>query len=129
MIISYFKLFVLALLSTVLVLTVRKQTPELGLLLSLAACLLAVFLLSTWLKPILELFHRLRARTGLDESLTEPLLKVLGIGLLTQITSALCSDAGQSAMAKLLELGGGLLCLYLSIPLLDAVLSLIEGLL
>lgn len=129
MINTYFKLFVLALLTTVLVLTVKKQTPELGLLLSLSGCVLSVLLIGAWLTPILEFIRRLTGETGLDESLTEPLLKVLGIGLLTQITAALCNDVGESAMARLLELGGGLLCLYLSLPLLNAVLIMIEDLL
>lgn len=129
MIVSYFRLFVLALITAVLVLTVQKQTPELGLLLSLAACVLAVLLIFAWLSPVLALIRRLGGASGLDESLTEPLLKVLGIGLLTQVTSAVCSDAGQSAMARLLELGGGLLCLCLSLPLLNAVLTLFEELL
>ena len=129
MIVSYFRLFVFALVTALLALTLKKQTPELALLLSLSACVLAIFLLLNWLTPILALIRELSGRTGLDPSVTEPLLKVLGIGLLTQIAGAVCGDAGQSAMAKLLELGGGLLCLYLSLPLLNAVLSLIEDLL
>ncbi|MBQ9374162.1 MAG: stage III sporulation protein AD, partial [Oscillospiraceae bacterium] len=47
----------------------------------------------------------------------------------TQTASAVCQDAGQSALAKLLELGGGLLCLVAALPLLEAVLDLLEDLL
>lgn len=129
MIPSYFRLFILALITTILVLTVKKQTPELGLLLSIAGVILAILLLFQWLTPIIELIRHLCDSAGLDDTMTGPLIKIIGIGLLTQLSSSVCSDAGQTSMAKLLELGGGLLCLYLSIPLLNAVLSLIEDLL
>lgn len=129
MIPSYFRLFLLALITTILVVTVKKQTPELGLLLSIAGLIIAVLLLFQWLTPIIELIRHLCDQANLDPTMTGPLIKIFGIGLLTQLSSSVCSDAGESAMAKILELGGGLLCLYLSIPLLNAVLTLIEDLL
>ena len=49
--------------------------------------------------------------------------------LLTEITASVCADAGQSALAKLVELGGGILCVAVSLPLLQALLALIEELL
>ena len=55
-----------------------------------------------------------------------PSLKAVGIGVLTQISAGVCDDAKQSAVARLVELCGGLLALYAALPLLEAVLELIE---
>ena len=49
-----------------------------------------------------------------------------GIGVLTQISAGVCDDAKQSAVARLVELCGGVLALYAALPLLEAVLELIE---
>ena len=119
------KLSAMAVISCLLILTVKKQAPELGLILSLCACALgAGFLLET-LRPVLLLAGSLAEKAGLEPELRAPLWKCLGLGLLTE----LCADAGESALAKLVELGGGILCLAVSLPLLQAVLALIEGLL
>ena len=123
------KLTALGLTAALLALVVKKQSPELALALSLCACALGAGLLLKGIVPVLNLARSLADRAELDGSLTAPLWKCLGLGLLTELSAAVCADAGQSALAKLVELGGGLLCLVVSLPLLQAVLALIEELL
>ena len=115
-----FRLSALLLTATLLTVVLKKQSPELSLVLTLAACTAISCLLLSLLKPVLTLAASLAARAEMEDKL---------IGLLTELTSAVCADAGQSALAKLAELGGGFLCLVVSLPLLQAVLALIEELL
>ena len=123
------KLTALGLTAALLALVVKRQSPELALALSLCACALGAGLLLKGIVPVLNLARSLADRAELDGSLTAPLWKCMGLGLLTELSAAVCADAGQSALAKLVELGGGLLCLVVSLPLLQAVLALIEELL
>ena len=119
----------LALIAALLTLVLRKQSPELGLVLTLCACVLGSALLLSAFKPVLRLTRSLAERAELDAALMAPVWKCLGLGLLTELCSAVCADAGQSALAKLVELGGTVLCLAAALPLLQAVLALIEELL
>lgn len=123
-----FRLSVLALAAALLTLVVRKQSPELGLALSLCACALGGGFLLSALRPVLNLAQSLAARAGLEAALRAPLWKCLGLSLLTEISAALCADADQAALAKLVELGGTALCLAAALPLVQAVLALIEEL-
>lgn len=123
------KLTALGLTAAVLAVVVRKQSPEMALALTLCACALGAGLLFSGFRPVLELLRSLAKRAELEEDLTAPLWKCLGLGLLTEFAAAVCSDAGQTALGKLIELGGGLLCVAVSLPLLQAVLALIEELL
>ena len=123
------KLTALALTSALLALVVKKQSPELALTLTLCACALGAVLLLNGVRPVFRLTMSLAKRAELDAALTAPLWKCLGLGLLTEVTSSVCLDADQSALAKLVELGGSLLCVAVSLPLLQAVLALIEELL
>ncbi|MBR3078065.1 MAG: stage III sporulation AC/AD family protein [Oscillospiraceae bacterium] len=124
-----FRLSALALTAALLTLAVKKQSPELALVLSLCACALAAAFLLGRLEPVLRLAERLAERGDLDPELTGALFRCLGLGLLTELSAAVCADAGQSALSKLVELGGGVLCLIACLPLLQAVLALIEELL
>ncbi|MBR6413760.1 MAG: stage III sporulation protein AD [Oscillospiraceae bacterium] len=126
---SLTKLSALSVLAALMILVIKKQSPELALILSLCACALGAILVLESVSPVLQLAHSLADRAGLEPTLAAPLWKCLGLGLLTELSSGICADAGQGALAKLVELGGGVLCLCVSLPLVQAVLALIEGLL
>lgn len=126
---SSFRLSALLLTAAILTVVVKKQSPELSLVLTLSACTVGSCLLFSLLKPVMQLAAGLAARAELEDRLMAPLWKCLGLGLLTEVTASVCSDAGQTALAKVAELGGSLLCLVVSLPLLQAVLALIEELL
>ena len=115
----------LGILAALLVTVLKKQSPETALLLSVAACVLIALLLVDTLKPLLRFFEKLHKQTGLSEGLLAPMAKSVGIGLLTQISSSVCADAGQGAIARLIELCGGILALSVSLPLFENVLDLI----
>lgn len=123
------RLSALAVTAALLTLTLKKHSPELALGLTLCACALCALLLLSAAKPVLRLARELAARAELDGAMTGPLWKCFGLGLLTEISSAVCEDAEQAALAKIVRLGGALLCLSVSLPLLQAVLELIEALL
>lgn len=111
-----------ALMATML----KKHSAETALLLSLAACLLIALMLVNMTKPVLSFLSELRELTGLDSALMTPMLKAVGIGLLTQISATVCTDAGQSAIAKLIELCGGIFALYVALPLFEAVIQMMK---
>ena len=48
---------------------------------------------------------------------------------MTQLTASVCADAGESTVARLIELCGSVLGIYTALPLLEAVLSLLRTML
>lgn len=57
------------------------------------------------------------------------LLKAVGIGLVSQIAGAVCTDAGNGALARQLQLLGNAAILYLSLPLFSGLLELLQEIL
>lgn len=117
---------VIGIVTVLLTAILRRSSQELGILLTLAACVLIGLLLVQLAEPVVEFLSKLRNIAGLDKTLTEPILKTIGIGLITQIGATVCADAGENAIARLIEVCGGVLALYVSLPLLEAVLSMID---
>ncbi len=116
------------LLSAVFATVIKKQSGELSVLLSLGACLMIGILFLGFLNPILQFADRLRQLSGLDMELMTPLLKCIGITLLSQIASTVCADAGQGSIGKMIEICASALALYTALPLFEAVLTMIEKL-
>ena len=79
-----------------------------------------------YLEPVLDLFDTLREIGGLNNELVQILLKVLGVSLISQISCMICNDAGNSALAKSLQILTAAVILWLSLPLYNGLLELIK---
>lgn len=95
---------------------------------SVCGVALGSLVLLTLLQPVMELLQQLVETAGISTALFLPVLKAAGIGLLTQTAGSFCADAGEQALGKLLELGGVVSILYVSLPLFTAVLDLLQSL-
>ena len=63
--------------------------------------------------------------SGLSRELFIPLYKTVGIALVVKLGGSLCRDAGESALASVVETAGAVCALIAALPLLRAVLSLL----
>lgn len=119
----------LGVVAALLCAVVRENGKPLAMLLSLAGCAVLLLLALRFFSPILSVVEQLRELSGLNETVTAPLLKVTGIGLLVQVAGSVCEDAEEKALAKAVEIGGSVLSVYAALPLLTAVLKLLEEML
>lgn len=116
----------LAIVAAVLCVLVRTHTGALAVLLSLCASVVILLLSFQFFSPILSVLRQLRELTGLDDAATAPMLKVAGIGILTQTAASICEDSGEKTLSRSVEIGGTVLSLYASLPLISAVLDLMK---
>lgn len=118
----------LAVIGVLFALLLKKNAPELGFLLSLGivACCLGL-LLAIW-QPISVFWDELTDMSGLSPQVTLPLLKCVGLAIVTKIAADLCRDAKETAIGTAIELLGTLAGLAVALPLLSAALSLIREL-
>ena len=108
-----------------LALVVKKGSPELALLVVLAAAVTVLLLLSDMLESIVSFLGELGRRSGLEETMLTPLYKTVGIALVVKVGGSLCRDAGASALAAVVETAGSVCALLAALPLLRAVLSML----
>lgn len=119
----------LVLLTVVLVLAIRKQNGEIALLLGLCGCCVALAVAVGFLNPILNFLRRLQQVASLDGDMLQILLKVTGVAFTAEIASTVCSDAGNAALGKSLQMLSSVVILYLSLPMMEALLELVERIL
>ena len=109
----------------ILVLVVGRQSKDLGLLLSLAVCVLLALGAMEFLEPVMELLTELKRLGELDNGAVGILLRCAGIGIISELAGLLCADAGEGAMGKALQICANAAILWLSLPLLRQVLTMI----
>ncbi len=122
------KIAVLAAAAVLCGLTVKKQAPELAVVLGFAAAAAILSRASGSLHQVRTLLDELGSLSGLPPAVIAPVIKTAGIGILTRLTASFCRDAGESGVASAVELAGSIIALAVTIPLLNMVLDLIMGL-
>ena len=108
-----------------LALVVKRGSPELALLLTMAAVTAVLLLLAGSLGELLDFLREVGEASGLSEDIFIPLYKTMGIALVVKAGSSLCRDAGESALGAAVEMAGTVCALLVALPLLRAVLALL----
>lgn len=105
-------------------LLLRRIAPEYALLtVAASGILLAVYFLREAANTV-ETLSAIAVQYGLGGWFSL-LLKALAIAVACQLTSALCRDCGESALAEKAELAGKLAILALTLPVVKQLLALL----
>ena len=125
----YLKTVAGAMIALVLCLILSKRDKDISLLLSVAACCMILGISAIYLKPVLDFLIKLQTVGKLDGEIIEILFRVVGIGLIAEISALICSDVGNSALGKALQIVASALVLYISMPLFSWFLDIVTGIL
>lgn len=117
------------LIGVFLSLILGKQNSGAAMLVTVATCVLVGVLFLGFFSPVLEFLRKLASVSQLDGHVVSVLFKTVGIGLLAEIGSNICIDAGNASLGKALQLLCAGAVLWLSIPLFNILLDMIRQLL
>lgn len=119
----------LAVISAICAAVVKKQLPDMALILTLGGVTLILLLALAAFRPIRELLDVLADRAGLSPAVLAPVIKTVGVALLTRVSAELCRDAKENGLASAVEIAGGACALLVCLPLFEAVVQMILDLL
>ena len=126
---AYIKWAAVVLVGLILSLVIGRQSRDMSILLTLAVCTMVSMTALTFLEPVLDLLRQLRRLGNLSGEAISILLKTAGIGLLSELAALICADAGEGAMGRALQILSNAAILWLSLPLFQQILTMIEGVL
>ncbi|MGM9661988.1 MAG: SpoIIIAC/SpoIIIAD family protein [Oscillospiraceae bacterium] len=115
----------LCLTACVLAQLLKKDVPALQLLLVLAVAAVLLVPAARAAEELLSLLNELIERSEIEPAYLAVVGKCALIAAVVRVGGDLCRDAGQSALASLLEIAGALCAAALAVPLLGAILTMI----
>lgn len=118
-----------ALTAAVVGLILKKNVPELGFVLTLTAAAMALLLAARVGQSVRGAVMLAADATGLSAAVLAPVMKCVGIGVMTRLTADLCADAGQSAAGSAVEICGAVCALVAALPLMESFFAMIDGML
>lgn len=126
---DFIKASAVALVAVILSLILAKQNKDISVLLVTAVCAVIVIAAMRYMHPVIEFIRKLKNIGQLDGELFGILLKAVGIGLLSEITGMICVDSGNGALAKTLQILSAVVIVWMSLPLFNSLLQLLEKIL
>lgn len=121
-----FRIIGIALVTAITVIILKTVKPELAFAAMLTGVILLLFAALDMLEDTFSVFNELANLTGIDNSLVKILLKIVGVGYLTEFSSDLLTDFGSASLASKVELCGKIAIFALSIPILRSLLTLLN---
>ena len=123
---EFWKTTSIVLLTVILGLAVGKTERDISAVLSLVAACIAAGVAVTILEPVLNYLWELQRLYDLPEGLVSVLLKAVGIALVAELSSAVCADAGNALLGRMLQILGGAVVLSLSVPMFRTLMTIIK---
>lgn len=118
----------IAIVATILAITVKEQKPEFSMLISIVTGLIIFAVLSSYLHSILLILNDISDGINLDLSFIGIIFKIVSIAYISEFSSHVCKDAEENAIAAKVELAGKVLILFSSAPIILSLLEMLSEL-
>ncbi len=108
---------------------VKTVKPDLSLLIVIAVGVVILIGLSDRISQALDFFNVLSEKSGLGKTIFSSLIKIIGIGYITEYAVELCNDCECGSIGKKIELAGKITIFIMSIPIINGIFDTIGELL
>lgn len=123
------KITAIAMISLILIILLKRVNREFAFIATLSA---SVILFSVVIDDFINVVERIYSFSSSIENLDSYIslmVKILGITLITQFVIDLCRDSGENALASQTEITSKIIILIMIMPMFEAVMNVISGLL
>lgn len=120
-----YKIIGVAIITCIIVIVLRQTKPEFATLLALAGGMIIILMTVDYLTATVSSFSTLAEKSGLPKGLFKTVLKIVGIGYLTEFSSNLCADSNCQSLADKVLLGGKIIILTVAMPIVSNILEIL----
>ncbi len=126
---TLYKILSIAIITCIACIIIKPIRPDFAIIISVIGGVIIVFYLLTYLGSIFETFNTIFNFSGLNSSLYGVIFKIIGVGYLTEFTASICQDTGNQSLGDKVLLGGKVIILVISLPIVTSILDIVMELL
>ena len=123
------KVIAIAFVGLLAVGVLREINPSLAAVAGIVTGLAIVYSLFDEFTYIVQSFKELTLIAEIDDALVKTIVKIIGIGYLTEFSAGIAEDYGSQSIAKKIEFGGKICIAVLALPVITGMISTIGNLL
>lgn len=120
-----FRIIGIGLLTCIVAIIIKQIRPEFYIVVVLTGGIIILFMIIDELRTIFDYFLTIFNRTNLDYGLFSNVLKIIGVGFLTEFANNVCVDTGNASIGDKIIIAGKILIVCLALPLITDLLDVI----
>lgn len=117
------KIIGVGIIALIIIIIIKQYRPEFTIYVSLIAGAIILMLIMDKLSAIISLLTSLSSKTAINNEFLVLLIKITGIAFLTEFAVSICKDAGEGAIANKVDMGGKVIIISMSIPIIASLLE------
>lgn len=121
------KIIGVAFITTLSAILLKATKPELSFAVTITGVIVILLFIVDALQGALVVFSSIAEMTGIENGLLKILLKIVGVGYLTEFGTGILQDFGGNAVADKVVIGGKIAIVILSLPVLEGLLQMVRG--
>lgn len=122
------KLIGIALIGVVAVSLLKTTKSEFAVFAVIATGVVMLVTMMSALREVLLSFDELVEKSGVDDAVFTAVLKIIGVGYLTEYSASIAEDAGCASIARKLQFGGKVVIFLMSISIVTELVDVVGGL-
>jgi len=124
-----FRIALIGICGVIISSVVKGYKPEFAIYIIIATVMVIFIMIIYKLSYVFEFLGDIYNQISYGRNFFPIILKVLAVAYIADFTAQICKDAGESAIAGKVELAGKVMIFYLAMPVMVAVLELINRML
>lgn len=123
-----FRLVAIGIIGAVACLLLKKTDGQYAAIVAVATGIVILIICIKSLASVLVSLQAIVDKTGIDNELFAVLLKIVGIGYLTEYACGMCDDLDCGGISKKIALGGKIAIFLMALPIVNALIDTVAGL-
>lgn len=119
------KIIGIGLIALIIIIILRQYKPEFAIYVSIIAGILILLLSISNLSGVINLLKDISSRANINSKFLGIILKITGIAILTEFAVSICQDSGEKSIANKIDIGGKVIIITISLPIISSLLETI----
>lgn len=119
------KIIGIGLTALIVIIILKQYRPEFAVYISIIAGVFILLLSISQISAVINLLRDLSSKANVNSGFLGIILKITGIAILTEFAVSICQDSGESSIANKVDIGGKVIIITISLPIISSLLETI----
>lgn len=119
------KIIGIGLTALIIIIILKQYRPEFALYTSIIAGIFILTFSLNNISGVIGMLKDLSSKANINSNFLGIILKITGIAILTEFAVSICQDSGESAIANKIDIGGKVIIITISLPIISTLLETI----
>lgn len=119
------KIIGVGLCALIIIIVLKQYKPEFAIYISILAGAIILAMSVANISGVINLMKDISSKANINSQFLGIILKITGIAILTEFAISICKDSGETAIANKIDIGGKVIIITISLPIISSLLETI----